>query len=199
MDKKIFREILCCDKKVFEQYIQEFRSKLLLQITNDHIILIRKYIVLLRYCQYYKEKYEAGNKVAIMPYILYAKRMNALGNKLGFYISPSAKIGKGFWIYHHGAVIINGNVRIGDFCRLHGSNCIGNGGVNNHGAPLIGNNCDIGFGAVIIGNVTISDNTTVGANAVVNKNFNEPNVILAGVPAIMKGKNNEVKHCCTNI
>lgn len=188
MNKKSLKDTLACDKAVFKKYLKEFRSEILLNITKDHIVMIHKYIVLLRYCQYYKAKYEKGKKTAIIPYIIYARRMNDLGNKLGFYISPSAKIGKGFWIYHHGTVIINGNVNIGDFCCLHGNNCIGNSGVENRGVPTIGNNCDIGFGAVIIGNISISDHTIIGANAVVNKGFSDPNVILAGVPAIVKGK-----------
>ena len=191
MKKKVLREILDSDKEVFEQYSKNFRSTVLLKFTSDHIILIHKYLVLFRYCHYYKEAYEEGDKLAVIPYTIYAKRMNMLGNKLGFYISPSAKIGKGFWIYHHGTIIINGNVKIGDYCTLHGNNCIGNSGAGRANAPQIGDHCDIGFGAVLIGNIVLGDHITVGANAVVNKDCKDSNVLLVGVPATAKESNDK--------
>ena len=41
----------------------------------------------------------------------------------------------------------------------------------------------IGPGAKIFGNVQIVDGIAVGANAVVNKSFLEPDISIAGVPA----------------
>ena len=38
-------------------------------------------------------------------------------------------------------------------------------------------------GAKIFGNIRIPDNTAIGANAVVNKSFEEENTIIAGIPA----------------
>jgi serine O-acetyltransferase len=49
-------------------------------------------------------------------------------------------------------------------------------------APKIGNNVYIGPGAVIYGNIEIADGCYIGANAVVNKSFLEPNSVIAGVP-----------------
>ena len=75
--------------------------------------------------------------------------------------------------------------RCGSYCKLHGFNCIGNngsgGGQNN--CPQIGDFLDLGVGAIVIGNVTLSDYTTVAANAVVCKTFLRKHLILAGVPA----------------
>lgn len=49
----------------------------------------------------------------------------------------------------------------------------------------------IGAGACILGNITIGDNTVIGANAVVTHNI-PPNVVVAGNPArIIKEKSNE--------
>jgi serine O-acetyltransferase len=57
------------------------------------------------------------------------------------------------------------------------------------GCPIIGDNCDIGVGAKIIGDITIADNVTIGAGAIVNKSCLESNVVLAGIPArIIKKK-----------
>ena len=48
----------------------------------------------------------------------------------------------------------------------------------------IGNNCIIGAGAIIMPGVTLEDNTTIAAGALVNKNQHLPgNTIYAGIPA----------------
>ena len=50
-------------------------------------------------------------------------------------------------------------------------------------APIIGDNVCIGPGAVIFGEITIADGCYIGANAVVNKSFTEPNSVIVGIPA----------------
>ena len=59
---------------------------------------------------------------------------------------------------------------------MHGNNCIGNNGKNNN-TPTVGDRFDLGIGGVKLG-----DNVIVGANTLVNKNF-ESNIIIAGIPA----------------
>ena len=51
------------------------------------------------------------------------------------------------------------------------------------GYPVLGNNVGMGVGSVIAGNVKIGDNVAVGANAFVNKSFEEGNMTIAGIPA----------------
>ena len=58
--------------------------------------------------------------------------------------------------------------------------------------PIIGNGVRITAGAKIIGNVSVGDNSIVGANAVVVKDVKE-NEIVAGVPAQRIGIN--TNHC----
>lgn len=48
---------------------------------------------------------------------------------------------------------------------------------------IIGDNCWIGMNSVILPGVELKNNTVVAAGAVVNKTFNEENIILGGVPA----------------
>jgi serine O-acetyltransferase len=54
-------------------------------------------------------------------------------------------------------------------------------------APQLGNSIYIGPGAKIYGDITIPNNTAIGANAVVNKSFDKENTALAGVPAKVIG------------
>lgn len=108
-------------------------------------------------------------------------RKNSIGNRLGIEIGPNC-FGKGMTIYHVGSVIVNPAARIGENCRLHGANCIGNNG-KDQGVPKIGNNVDIGYGAAVIGDIEIADDVIIGANAVVNRSVTVPGSVVAGVPA----------------
>ena len=99
--------------------------------------------------------------------------------KLGFSI-PINVFGPGLSLPHRGNIIVNPQTRIGENCRIH----VGvNIGAHHDKAPLIGNNVYIGPGAIIFGDIEIADNVSIGANATVNKSFNEPNVVIAGTPA----------------
>ena len=50
------------------------------------------------------------------------------------------------------------------------------------GVPVIGNNVYIAKGSIVMGGITIGNNVTIGANAVVTKPVSD-NAIVAGVPA----------------
>lgn len=96
-------------------------------------------------------------------------------------IPGSTKIGPGFKIFHPYGIIINTAAIIGKDFLIRGETTIGNKGTSDD-CPVIGNYVEVGMGARIIGGITISDNTKIGANAVVTKSC-EPNSILVGVPA----------------
>lgn len=80
-------------------------------------------------------------------------------------------------------MVINGAARIGENCRIHVGVNIGTAAGTNGQAPVIGNNVYIGPGAKLFGPIKIGNGVAIGANAVVNKSFEEDNVTLAGVPA----------------
>ena len=80
-------------------------------------------------------------------------------------------------------IVINENAVVGEGCMFHGNNCIGNDGVNSAIAPVIGNGVHLGVGASVIGNVTIADNVWIAAGAVVVSSFNEPGIVIGGIPA----------------
>lgn len=147
---------------------------------NHEEYMIYKYLYYLRKQEYYINT-NNGSKVNSLLSLVYERKKHKLGNKLGFYIGPNC-FDEGLTIFHHSSIVVNPDAKVGKNCKLHGNNCIGNNGKDNL-CPIIGNNVDIGFGAVIIGNVTIADGVKIGANAVVTKSFNEPNITIAGIPA----------------
>lgn len=108
--------------------------------------------------------------------------------RLGFSIPPNT-FGPGFAIVHYGPIVVNGNARIGENCRMHVCVNIGGGGglvdaeTARGLAPVIGNDVYIGPGAKIFGPVRIADGCAIGANAVVNSSFDKPGCSIAGVPA----------------
>ena len=90
--------------------------------------------------------------------------------------------GKGFRIMHLGPILINSNATLGENVCMHINTAIVAGGTNDE-VPTIGNGVVIGVGAVVLGGIRIADNIAIGANAVVNKDFLEENIAIAGVPA----------------
>ncbi|MFH1655467.1 MAG: serine O-acetyltransferase EpsC [Candidatus Omnitrophota bacterium] len=100
----------------------------------------------------------------------------------GIEIHPGAKIGKGLFIDHGQGVVIGETSIIGDNVTLYqGVTLGGTGKEKGKRHPTLGNNVVVGTGAKILGNVTIGDNSYVGANAVVIKDIPH-NATVVGVP-----------------
>ncbi|MFP4846805.1 serine O-acetyltransferase [Winogradskyella sp. PE311] len=115
-------------------------------------------------------------------YTLYLKYLyKKISLKLGFSI-PINIFGPGLSIVHYGTIVINSRATIGSNCRMHACVNIGASGGQIE-APILGDNIYIAPGAKIYGNIKICNNTAIGANAVVNKSFEEENTFIAGNPA----------------
>jgi len=100
----------------------------------------------------------------------------------GIEIHPAATIGRGLFIDHGMGVVIGETAIIGDDVTLYqGVTLGGTGKEKNKRHPTIGNNVVIGAGAKILGNITIGDDSYVGANAVVIKDV-PANSTVVGVP-----------------
>ena len=105
---------------------------------------------------------------------------------MGVEIPEETKIGGGLRVWHGEALIINPESIIGNNVLLRHCTTIGNkyGG---SGVPVIGNNVEIGAHCILIGDITIGDNTTIGAGSVVTKSIPQ-NSIAYGNPIKIKMK-----------
>lgn len=100
----------------------------------------------------------------------------------GIELPCEAVVGKNFVIDHFGGVVVSGDARIGDNCRIRTGVVIGLARVADPCAPVIGNNVDIGAGAKLIGRISIGDNVNIGANSVVTSDVPSDSTAV-GVPA----------------
>jgi len=115
---------------------------------------------------------------------LIARAISQIGRHFtGIEIHPGAVIGRGLFIDHGMGVVIGETTVIGDNVTLYqGVTLGGTGKEKGKRHPTIGKNVVIGTGAKVLGNITIGDNSYVGANAVVIKDV-PPNATVVGIPA----------------
>ena len=100
----------------------------------------------------------------------------------GIEIHPGAQIGKRFFIDHGMGVVIGETAIIGDDVLIYQGVTLGGTGLEKGKRhPTIGNNVVIGGGAKVLGNITVGDNSYIGANAVVIKDVPH-NSTVVGVP-----------------
>ncbi len=95
------------------------------------------------------------------------------------------QIGKGLFI-QHGVSTRIGAKSIGEDCWINQQVTIGFSNAND--CPVLKDNVTIYAGAKVIGDVTIGNNSIVGANAVVVKNVPQDCVVV-GVPAYIVKRN----------
>jgi serine O-acetyltransferase len=104
----------------------------------------------------------------------------------GIEIHPGAQIGERVVIDHGMGIVIGETAIIGNDCLIfHGVTLGGKSFEDVKRHPTIGNKVIIGAGAKILGNITIGDDSVVGANSVVTRDV-PSGVIVAGIPALMK-------------
>lgn len=160
-----------CDKKALGYKIKKPRPFL------DEVW---KFEISLRKLEFYKNCGK-GLFGKLMYYFTFLK-FHRLSVRLGFSIPPNV-FGPGLCIAHYGTIVVNSNCKVGSNCRIYPNSNLG----ANTGGPLdvpkLGNNVYIGPGAKLFGDITIADNISIGANAVVTKSFLTPGITIAGVPA----------------
>ena len=103
----------------------------------------------------------------------------------GIEIHPGAQIGKGLFIDHGMGVVIGETAIVGDNVTMYHGTTLGGttlDPIKRH--PTIGNNVIIGAGAKILGNVTVGDNSKIGANAVLKKSVPPGTLVYEARPTI---------------
>ncbi len=178
LNTKDYINYLNADRLALNKPQLTYKLKIKEFVTRD---FIWKFQRLLRKCEYYKNVKSKKSFFYELLYIYYKIKFKNLSLKLGFSI-PENVFGPGLAILHYGTIIVNPRAIIGTNCRIHADVNIGESG-GLEGAPIIGNNVYIGPGAKIYGNIKIADNCAIGANASVNKTFDEVGMLIAGVPA----------------
>ncbi|WP_160268255.1 serine acetyltransferase, partial [Bifidobacterium biavatii] len=82
-------------------------------------------------------------------------------------ISPNV-FGKGLQIWHGTRIIVNGHATVGENCSISSGVIIGQA---HNKFPSIGDNVQLNINTTVLGGITISNNTVIGANALVVKDI----------------------------
>jgi serine O-acetyltransferase len=111
---------------------------------------------------------------------IFAYLINKINSVLcGCVIGIDASFGNEFIILHSTGVVINSDVKGGDKIFIESGVVIG---AEKRKSPTLGSNIFLGSGAKILGSISVGNNVTIAANAVVVKDVPD-NVVVAGVPA----------------
>lgn len=97
----------------------------------------------------------------------------------GIEIHPGAKLGRRVVIDHGMGVVIGATAVVGDDVLIYHQVTLGasqNTTAKRH--PTIGNDVVLGAGAKVIGDITVGDNSYVGANAVVTKSVGQYSTVV---------------------
>lgn len=106
----------------------------------------------------------------------------------GVEIHPGAVLGNNLFIDHATGVVIGETAEVGDNVTIYHGVTLGGtslDAVKRH--PTVGNNVTIGAGAKVLGNITIGDDSQIGANSVVVKPV-PPGAVVVGVPGQIVGR-----------
>lgn len=114
----------------------------------------------------------------------------------GIEIHPGATIGRRLFIDHGMGVVIGETTIIGDDCVLYQGVTLGGVGTGEHTCkrhPTLLNNVMVSAGAKCIGDITIGNNSIIGAQTVVLKDVPD-NCTVVGVPAFIVKENGKKIH-----
>lgn len=176
--KKDLKEYIAADKaamgfdrkSMFKEWIKG----------NTDSVLLMKYVISLRYFEY-----ASSNRNSFLGKIRYFYRKHyfmSLRRKRGIYLEAHV-FDKGLNIVHFGYVWCSQTCKIGKNCTILPRVLLGKKRPGlKPPVVFIGDNCYIGTGATIMGPITIGNNVTIAAGAVVVKDVPD-NAIVAGNPA----------------
>ncbi len=138
-----------------------------------------------RFIQYLEQRKHFGLLTKWFKY-----RYNIRTAKLGCYLEPETKIGKGVRFPHAFPLVIHSHAVLGENCIIHPNVQIGTTRTK-QGAPVIGSNVFFGNGCHIIGNCKIGNWVFVSPGAFVCKDIPEGSVVGFGLNNIISNKGKE--------
>jgi len=159
-----------CWEYIKSDYTRYGKSPSILKIIGE-VVLVRNH------CFVYTFWWRLA-KVKSWLYPLAKYKHWRMSKKYGLQIPVPLYVGYGLYIGHGIGIIINQTAKIGNNVNLSQFTTIGAHGK----AAEIGDNVYIGPSVCIVNDVKISDNSSIGAGAVVVKDVPE-NSTVAGVPA----------------
>jgi serine O-acetyltransferase len=124
--------------------------------------------------------------------ILYRALFRKIRNTYGIELPYSAQLGRRVVIEHQSCIVIHGDCVIGDDCIIRQGVTMGNRYLDRpFDAPKLGKRVNVGAGAKLFGNITIGDEASIGANAVVLTDV-PAGATAVGIPAkIINSKKSE--------
>jgi serine O-acetyltransferase len=152
---------------------------LLARLTFGEYDMIRRYMVNLRWLEYFKNKKTLWSR-PFYGITLLIHRRKCLKNNL--YVAPNS-VEKGFHIVHPGFLRVDSFVHLGENNTVLPMVLFGKKKPDLKDFKIItGANCYFGTGVTVLGPVRIGKNVTVGAGAVITKDVPD-SCVVAGVPA----------------
>ena len=173
---KVFKECMYADAF---RYVGDYGQVKPYQVLSYYLRHPQyRYVFWMRIAQY-----TYGRRWLLLLRIFSSLRLQLIRNKTGIQISPSTRIGKGFYIGHFGSIVINPAVKLGENVNIIQTCTIGLAYRGERGGiPVIGNMVYIGAGARIFGGIKIGNNVAIGVNSVVTHDV-PANAVVVGTPA----------------
>lgn len=123
------------------------------------------------------------NRLRTPPMVLYRVLSTLARNVYGIELPHNARIGRRVVFWHQHGIVVHGNAVIGDDCVIHQGVTLGmRSPMRSWEAPTLGRGVNVGAGAKILGAVSIGDNASIGANAVVIRDVSSE-ALAVGIPA----------------
>ena len=136
-----------------------------------------KFQILYRKPEYhYNNREKLWHKLAyVFTYWRFRRQRDRLCSEL-----PLNVFAEGLVIWHGQNIIVNEHARVGRNFSISAGCCIGH--VNGQ-TPVIGDNVEMTLGSRVLGGVTIANDVTIGAGALVLKDIDTPYTTWGGLPA----------------
>lgn len=180
--------MVSCIKELFRYIKMDYlalgmQHPILAMLTFGENYAMFKYMKTLRCLEYTMSKRKT-NPLFNPLYFYFMLKYRKLSLKYQIHIHPNV-VGAGFAMVHPGFRRVGEFMKIGKNCTILPNVLLGRKSPDikwDNYIIEIGDNCYLGTGVIVMGPVKIGNNVTVGAGAVVTKNFPD-NVVIAGNPA----------------